>query len=68
MKNILLIIQIIVSAVLVSLVLIQGRGTGFGRSSSGSSFTRRGLERFVFKMTFAVAGLFIVLSILQLTI
>ncbi len=68
MKQILTIVQIIVSVALIGLVLIQARGTGFGRSSGigGASFTRRGLEKLVFRLTFVVVFLFIAVSILQL--
>jgi protein translocase SecG subunit len=52
------------------LVLLQVKGVGFGRvwGSSFTSFSRRGLEGFVFKATFVFAFLFILLSILQLVI
>jgi len=68
MKQILTVVQIVVSIALIGLVLIQARGTGFGRSSGigGASFTRRGLEKLVFRLTFVVVFLFIAISILQL--
>ena len=65
MKQILIIIQIVASIILIGLILIQAKGTGFGRVG-GTSFTRRGLEKFVFKATFVVAFIFIGVSILQL--
>lgn len=70
MNQILTIVQIVVSIVLVGLILIQARGTGFGRSSSvgGSGFTRRGLEKLVFRLTFVIAFLFIAISVLRLTL
>ena len=71
MKETLLIIQMVVSIVLIGLVLIQAKGTGFGRSgfgSSGTSFTRRGLEKFIFKLTFVIAFIFIGVSMLQLVV
>lgn len=50
-------------------ILIQTKGTGFGRVWGASvSFARRGLEKLVFRATFVLALLFIVLAILQLTI
>lgn len=70
MKNILLIIQIVISVGLVSLILIQSKGTGLGRTFGGGSqvsFSRRGLEKFLYKLTFVLAGLFILVSILCLT-
>ena len=70
MNQILLVIQIVFAGLLIFLIFIQTKGTGFGRSSKGSSvsFTRRGLEKVVFKLTFVITSLFLVVSILQLTI
>ena len=68
-KNVLLVLQIITSVVLATLILLQSKGSGFSRGSSGGvSFTRRGLERLLYKATFVVAALFILLSLLQLLI
>lgn len=70
MNNILLIFQIILSAALVGMILVQSKGTGFGRAwgSGGTSFTRRGLEKIVFRATFVITALFLVVSILQVTL
>lgn len=69
MRNIILVVQIIVSLLLVGAILIQAKGTGFGRSAfSSSSFTRRGLEKLIFKATFVLAGLFILLAIWQILV
>lgn len=70
MRNTFLIIQTITAILLVVAILIQTRGTGFGRSWGGgsASFTRRGLEKLIFKLTFVLAGIFILVSILQLAI
>jgi protein translocase SecG subunit len=70
MKNFLLIAQIIIACVLATLILIQSRGTGLGHSfgGGGSSFTRRGLEKLLYKLTFVFAGLFIVISIISLAV
>ena len=59
------------SVLLIGLVLVQARGTGFGRSSGfggGTSFSRRGLEKIIFRSTFVVALVFIVVSMLALVI
>jgi len=65
MKQTLQIIQTITAIVLIGLILIQSRGTGFSRpSASSSSFTRRGLEKVVFKLTFIVGFIFIIVSLL----
>lgn len=58
-----------ISGVLLTLaILVQVKGKGFGRSLSGGSFTRRGLEVFVFKATFVIAGTFVIVSILRLLV
>lgn len=68
MKDALYIIQIISGALLVLFILLQVKGTGFGRvwGSGGSNFSRRGVERLVYKLTFVVGGIFILVSTLQL--
>jgi len=68
--NVLIILQIVLSTILIFFIILQTRGTGFGRvwGSSHSSFTRRGLEKMVFKATFVVAALFVVVSILQFVV
>ncbi len=67
MKQALTLVQIVISMILIGLILVQARGTGLGRGSAGgASFTRRGLEKLIFRSTFVTAFLFIVISILQL--
>ena len=69
MQTVILIIQIIVAVLLSVLVLLQVKGTGFGRAwggGGGANFSRRGLENFVFKLTFGVVGAFLTISILSL--
>lgn len=64
-------LQVISAVLLTSAILIQSKGTGFGRAwggSSSASFTRRGLEKVVFRATFVFAALFIIVSILQLAV
>lgn len=69
MKNVILSVQIIISIVLVILILIQSKGSGLGRSfGGGSSFSRRGFEKLLYKLTFITAGLFIVISVISLVI
>ncbi len=71
MSKTLTIIQTLISIVLIILILIQAKGTGLGRTfggGAGTSFSRRGLEKFIFKLTFVIVGLFLVISILQLVI
>ena len=49
---------------LASVILLQVKGTGFGRVWGGlsTSSTRRGLEGVIFKFTFILAGLFLLVS------
>jgi protein translocase SecG subunit len=67
MKSTLLIIQIVSAILLTGAILIQARGTGFGRGSA-ASFTRRGIEKLIFRLTFVLAGIFMLVSILQVTL
>lgn len=66
MKIAIQIIQSTSALLLIIFVLLQVRGTGFGRSANSSSFTRRGVEKMVFKLTFVVTALFLVSSVLSL--
>lgn len=69
MKDVLTVIQIIVSLLLMAAILVQAKGTGFGRSWGGSSsFTRRGLEKLIFRATFVLSALFLIISFLQLAV
>lgn len=68
MPNVFVILQVIFGLILIIMILMQPKGTGFARSggSASSSFTRRGLEKVTFRATFIVSAAFIVVSILQL--
>ncbi|MGQ9675239.1 MAG: preprotein translocase subunit SecG [Chloroflexota bacterium] len=58
--------QIIISAALILVVLLQAKGTGFSGalSTEGSIFsTRRGLEKTLFQITIVLAALFAIVSI-----
>lgn len=71
MKQILTIAQIVISITLIVIIMIQARGTGLGRTfagGGGTSFSRRGLEKLLFRFTFVVVGLFLLVSVLQLAI
>ncbi|HUS82189.1 MAG TPA: preprotein translocase subunit SecG [Dehalococcoidia bacterium] len=57
------IIQMIVSAVLVVVILLQVRGSGFGELGTQSVFrTRRGVEKTLFQATIVLAAVFILVS------
>lgn len=66
MKNIITIIQIIVSVLLVAAILLQQKGAGLSEAFGGSSIvyqTRRGFEKILFWGTVALAVLFFGLGI-----
>lgn len=65
MKDILLIVNIILSVVIVALILLQGKGTGLGSAWGGGGEmyqTRRGVEKVTMRLTYASIFLFFVLS------
>lgn len=72
MGLILNIIQIIISIILVTLVLLQQRGSGgagiFGMGSGAAYHTKRGFEKIIFMATIALAILFIGTAFLNLLI
>ncbi len=67
-KNILLITELALGVIFVALILIQPKASGGLTRSWGSStsFTRRGVERMIFRLTFIIAGIFILVSASQL--
>jgi preprotein translocase subunit SecG len=68
MSTYLYIVQIFVSVVLIGVLLLQARGSGFSATfSSDSSIyrTRRGVEKTLFNVTIVLAVLFIVISIVS---
>jgi protein translocase SecG subunit len=69
-KMILLTVEIVLAVLFTVLILIQPKSSGGLTKSWGSatSFTRRGLEQVIFKLTFVVAALFILTSVLQLVV
>jgi len=67
MSQILVVLQTILSIAIIALILIQARGTGFGRGTS-SSFSRRGIEKLTFRLTIASVAIFLVISVLRLLI
>lgn len=71
MKNIILIIQLVISATLIALVLLQPKGVGLGRAwGGGGEFykSRRGVEKIIFYFTAFLVFAFLVSSILTLVI
>ena len=67
--NLLYIFQIIVSILLITLILLQAKGTGLGSAfgGGGASFhSKRGMEMVIFRATLVIATLFIAISIIAL--
>jgi len=69
-KEFILFFQMILAVVLTIAILIQVKGTGFGRVWGGlsSSSSRRGIEGLVFKLTFVLSFLFILVSLISIII
>lgn len=68
MRTVLPVIQILVSVILITVVLIQSRGSGFGGAfgTQGAIFrTRRGIELYLFRGTVVLAAVFIAVSLLS---
>lgn len=62
--------QILISAVLIGVVLMQVRGTGFGVGIGGvdtSYRTRRGIQRTLYRLTIVLVVIFLVFSIWSVT-
>jgi len=65
MKNILYIVNIILSIAIIFFILIQGRGAGLGSAwgGGGETFqTRRGIEKITLKLTVILICVFFVVS------
>jgi preprotein translocase subunit SecG len=61
-------IQVIVSVVLVIVILLQVRGSGFGELGTQSVFrTRRGVEKTLFQFTIVLAAAFVLISMWSVT-
>ena len=68
MNTYLYIVQIFISIVLIGVLLLQARGSGFSATfSSDSSIyrTRRGVEKTLFNATIVLAIIFVVISIIS---
>ncbi|MFH2019308.1 MAG: preprotein translocase subunit SecG [bacterium] len=57
--------QIILGILLITVILLQAKGTGLGASFGGgdSYHTKRGAERFLFAGTIIIAVLFILIAL-----
>jgi len=64
-KQIILIIQIVVSLLLMGAILMQSKGAGLGRAWGGSGgfySSRRGVEKILYRITIILAGVFLLVS------
>lgn len=64
-------IQIILGVILITLILLQAKGTGLGSTFGGEAGfyrTKRGFEKILFYFTIAVATLFVAFAILGLVL
>jgi preprotein translocase subunit SecG len=71
MKNILNLIQIVISSLLITTIIIQSRGSGLSSifGGGGEIFqTRRGIEKSLFIATIVLAIIFLAVGILRLVI
>jgi preprotein translocase subunit SecG len=71
MKNIVLLIQILISGSLIAVILLQAKGTGLGRAWGGSGEfyrSKRGVEKILFRITIVLAVLFLLSSLALLII
>lgn len=62
--------QIVISAAVITLILLQERSAGlsgiFGGDGGGFYQTRRGLEKMIFRGTVALVFIFVALTVFQL--
>lgn len=66
MKNILIIIQLVISILLIVSILVQGRGAGLGASLGGQGElyrSKRGVEKILFYASIVLVALFLLISI-----
>lgn len=69
MKDVILIVQIIISISLSAAILLQVQGSGLGSSfgESGEQYrSKRGVEKLLFRLTVVLAALFVITSLVNL--
>lgn len=71
MKNILYLSQIIISLLLIISILLQQRGGGLGAAFGGETTiyrTKRGAEKFIFRLTIILSILFLATALANIFI
>lgn len=71
MKATLLVLQIIVSAALIVIILMQASGSGIGTAFGGSESvyrSKRGVEKLFVYLTVFLTAVFFILSVIQVLI
>lgn len=71
MKNILYIVQIVISILLMITILLQQKGSGLGSAFGGDSAvyrTKRGAEKAIFRLTIILSILFLATALANLFI
>ena len=66
MKNLIYILQILISVLLMVTILMQQKGSGLGAGFGGEGTiyrTKRGAEKFIFRLTIILAVLFLATSL-----
>ncbi len=68
MKSFLLILNIIIGIILVVLIMFQGKEAGLGSAWGGGAMfqTRRGLEKWIMKLTVFLVGAFFLVSVINI--
>ncbi len=65
MNNILYIAQITIAIILITLIVLQAKGTGLGRSFASNNYhAKRGMEKTIFYVTILSSLLFLTFSVL----
>jgi len=68
MKDVLLIGNIILSALIVGFILLQGKGAGLGSAWGGGGEyfqTRRGVEKITMRLTIVFIAIFFIISLVN---
>jgi len=71
MNTILFYSQIIISVILIALIAVQQRGTALGAGFGGGGefySTRRGVQKKIYYATVVLAGVFLILGVLNILI